>query len=63
MVLVTHDIDEAIFLGDQVIVMGHAPDTMKEKFSVDLNRPRDRSSAVFTSLKKEVLSKLLETPL
>ena len=37
---VTHDIDEAIFLADRVIVMGRNPGHVKEIISIDLPRPR-----------------------
>jgi NitT/TauT family transport system ATP-binding protein len=37
---VTHDIDEAILLGDRVVVMGVNPGHIKEVLSIDLPRPR-----------------------
>lgn len=40
-VLITHNIDEAIFLGDRVMVMTHRPGTVKEMIRIDLARPRD----------------------
>ncbi|HTP65918.1 MAG TPA: ABC transporter ATP-binding protein, partial [Geobacteraceae bacterium] len=42
MVLVTHDIDEAIYLGDRVVVMSSRPGTLKRIVAVELHRPRDR---------------------
>lgn len=56
MILVTHDIDEAIFLGDKVIVMSPRPGTIKKTIPVSLSRPRDRSSLPFMELRKEVLA-------
>src|SRR5919108_2275463 len=41
-VFVTHDIDESVYLGDRVIVLTHAPTTVKEIVGVQLPRPRDQ---------------------
>jgi NitT/TauT family transport system ATP-binding protein len=42
-VLITHNIDEAIFLGDRVLVMTHRPGRIKEILKIDLPRPRHGS--------------------
>jgi ABC-type nitrate/sulfonate/bicarbonate transport system ATPase subunit len=42
-VLITHNIDEAIFLGDRVLIMTPHPGRVKEALSIDLPRPRDAS--------------------
>jgi NitT/TauT family transport system ATP-binding protein len=41
LVFVTHDIDEAIFLADRVVVMRTLPGTIGEEFEIALPRPRD----------------------
>ncbi len=50
-VFVTHNIDEAVFLSDRVIVITQRPGTVKDIIEVNLNRPRNdalRESAEFT---------------
>ena len=54
MVLVTHDIDEAVFLGDQVVIMSSRPGTIKKIIPVDLTRPRDRGSYEVTQLRNVI---------
>ncbi len=44
---VTHDIDEAVFLADRVIVLGGSPATVVENLQIDLPRPRNRGDATF----------------
>ncbi len=39
-IFVTHDIDEAVFLSDKIVVMGRNPGHIKEVITVDLPRPR-----------------------
>jgi NitT/TauT family transport system ATP-binding protein len=39
---VTHDIDESVYLADRVVVLTHAPTTVKEIVRVDLPQPRDQ---------------------
>jgi sulfonate transport system ATP-binding protein len=54
MILVTHDIDEAIYLGDRVVVMSSRPGTIKRIIPVGMSRPRDRSSFEFAQIRKEI---------
>ena len=40
-IMVTHDIDEAIFLADRVAIMSARPGQIKEILDIDIQRPRD----------------------
>jgi NitT/TauT family transport system ATP-binding protein len=42
-ILVTHDIDEAILLSDRIVVISASPGTVKEEITIDFGRPRERS--------------------
>ena len=44
---VTHDIDEAVTLADRVIVMDADPGTVQSTFSINLERPRERTARDF----------------
>lgn len=58
MLLVTHDIDEAIYMSDRIIMMTQRPGTIDQIIPVALERPRDRSSSDFLKLRGEILQLL-----
>jgi ABC-type nitrate/sulfonate/bicarbonate transport system ATPase subunit len=58
MVLVTHYIDEAIYMSDRVIVMTPRPGRIERLIDVPLPRPRERNSAEFQNLRAQVLEAL-----
>ncbi|MEU1625271.1 nitrate/sulfonate/bicarbonate ABC transporter ATP-binding protein [Streptomyces sp. NPDC020096] len=49
-VLVTHNIEEAVLMADRVVVLGTHPGTLRAAFPVPLERPRDRQAAAFQEL-------------
>jgi len=58
MLLVTHDIDEAIYMSDRIIIMTQRPGTIDQIIQVPLDRPRDRSSSDFLRLRGQILELL-----
>src|SRR5213075_919367 len=58
MLLVTHDIDEAIYMSDRIIVMTPRPGRIERIIEIPLSRPRHRSSAEFLRLRGDILEML-----
>ncbi|HEY5522628.1 MAG TPA: ABC transporter ATP-binding protein [Desulfuromonadaceae bacterium] len=56
MIMITHDVEEAIVLSDKIVVMSSRPGTIKKIIPVSLARPRDRASYDFVRIKEEVLA-------
>ncbi|MHC1624762.1 MAG: ABC transporter ATP-binding protein [Methermicoccaceae archaeon] len=57
---VTHSVDEAVFLGDRILVLTSSPSRLKKDVEVTLPRPRDRANTEASALRKYLLSLLKE---
>jgi NitT/TauT family transport system ATP-binding protein len=57
-IFITHNIEEAVLLGDRVVVMTARPGRIKEIFAIELSRPRDVTSAEFNDIRRRVTSLL-----
>lgn len=57
-VMVTHDVDEAIYMGTRVIVMEPSPGRIKADIPIKLDYPRNRSSAQFIEYRNQILEML-----
>ncbi|UCJ15562.1 ABC transporter ATP-binding protein [Pseudomonas sp. MM211] len=58
LLVVTHDVDEALYLSDRVLVMGNRPSGIRQELIVNLPRPRDRRDGELSRLKAEALTEL-----
>ena len=57
-VMVTHDVDEAIYMGTRVLVMDAHPGRVIADIPIDLPFPRDRGSREFVEYRVDILNKL-----
>ena len=58
MLLVTHDIDEAIYMSNRIVIMTQRPGRIEQTISIALERPRDRSHQDFLRLRGDILELL-----
>lgn len=56
--LVTHDIDEALYLSDRIVLMEQATASLRQQFDVPLTRPRNRGETAVSQLKVDILDSL-----
>ncbi|AUG47711.1 nitrate ABC transporter ATP-binding protein [Haloarcula taiwanensis] len=61
-VFVTHDIDEAVKLADRVVVLDDDPGTVQSTVTVDIDRPRERTSHRFVEYVARIRAELGQTP-
>ena len=59
-IFITHDIDEAIYLSDRIIVLSAKPGLVKADIKINLPRPRERSGEAFMQIRRNVMMELFE---
>lgn len=57
-VFITHNIEEAVYLGERILILTNKPATIKEEVIVDLPRPRDIVSPEFIEIRKHVTEQI-----
>ncbi|MCB2225610.1 MAG: ABC transporter ATP-binding protein [Desulfarculaceae bacterium] len=57
-VFVTHNVDEAVFLSDEVLVLSARPARVLQRFAIEEPRPRDRTSEASNAIRREILTVL-----
>jgi ABC-type nitrate/sulfonate/bicarbonate transport system ATPase subunit len=62
MIMVTHDIEEAVFLADRIVAMSVRPGRIQRIVPVPLPHPRERTEARFNEIKHDVLEDFLAAP-
>jgi len=60
MIMVTHDVEEAVYLGDRVVVMDARPGRIRRIVDVPLAHPRDRTSPALHAVRDAVLADLMD---
>jgi ABC-type nitrate/sulfonate/bicarbonate transport system ATPase subunit len=58
MVLITHDVDEAVYLSNRIVVMSPRPGKITEIIDVPMSYPRNRGSSIFGELRMRLLKRL-----
>jgi len=58
-IFITHNVDEAVYLGDRVLVLTKRPAKIKKEFKIALPRKRNRTNTEFVMLRKDILEELM----
>jgi NitT/TauT family transport system ATP-binding protein/sulfonate transport system ATP-binding protein len=53
-IFVTNNIEEAVYLGNRIVLLGRCPASVKAEYSIDLPWPRRYTDAKFLALRKEI---------
>lgn len=57
-IFITHNIEEAVYLAERILILTNKPATIREEVVVDLPRPRDVTSPEFVALRKRVTDQI-----
>lgn len=57
-IFITHNIEEAVYLAERVLILSNKPATIKESLKIDLPRPRDVTSPEFVELRKYITDQI-----
>ncbi len=57
-IFVTHNVDEAVFLADRVVVLSKSPGEIIKSYPIELRRTRDRTSPEYLQIKREITALL-----
>lgn len=59
-IFVTHNVDEAVYLADKVVVMESSPGRIKNIIDININEPRKRSSLEYIAVVEEIIREMSE---
>lgn len=59
-IFITHNVDEAVYLANKVVIMSSKPGRIKKVMDIDMNRPRKRLSSEYISTVEEILEEMTE---
>lgn len=59
-VFVTHDVNEAVFLGDRVVLLSPRPGKLKQIFNISHQRPRERGDAGLLKIQNDIYAAIYE---
>ena len=57
-IFITHNIEEAVYLAERVLILSNKPATIKESVSIDLPRPRDVTNPEFVEMRKYITEQI-----
>ena len=57
-IFVTHDIDEAVFLSDEIVVLSRRPGRIKKIYEIKMEHPRNRNDPEFEDLVSEIIGEI-----